>query len=89
MISPNSNAPATPLDPTELKTFPIVLCVALGLRVYWHLYLNKGDNRQKAQGWLKSGRRSTKVFWAIMAILALAAFGQIIVDICQSFFGWK
>jgi len=64
-------------------------CASTSLLCLWRAYLSRGDNRQRAQAWFRSDRRSRRVFAVVMFILSLAVVGHMIVDIGQQFFGWK
>ncbi len=67
----------------------VISCVSVGYLFAWRAYLNKGDNRQRAQAWLGSDRSSRRVFRIVMGVLGFAVVGHMIVDIGQWLFGWK
>jgi len=73
----------------QVLEFPLVSIISIALFFSWRAYLRKGDNRQRVQAWLKSDRRSRRVFGIVMVILSFAVFGHMIVDIGQWLFGWK
>ena len=78
----------------ELRDNTIILglslcCASTSLLFLWRAYLSRGDNRQRAQTWLRSETRSRRVFAIVMFILSFAVVGHMIVDIGQQFFGWK
>jgi nicotinamide riboside transporter PnuC len=71
------------LGGNPIKIGALFFCTSTSLLFAWRAYLSTGDNRQRAQNWLRSDGRSKRVFRIVMVILSFAVFGHIIVDIGQ------